>query len=128
MMSAVRCRQVAYFGEPDQPPPTFSRRVGPPGTITDQGDLFDTGPPPLSDGAPFSKPGNVSKDMPGVLAAFANTRPTWVAYTFVLAGPSVDGVADDPEAGRRCSQDCLAACRRLPDAIRSRNPSRLPCR
>ncbi|MFI7542158.1 glycosyltransferase [Actinoplanes sp. NPDC049599] len=59
------------------------------------------------------------KDMGGVLHGFArHVAPDRTGY-LALVGPSVAGVADDPE-GAAVYRDCLAHWRSLPAAVRSR--------
>ena len=59
------------------------------------------------------------KDMEGVMAAFAEHLPAMGSAHLVLAGPNVDGVADDPEAAD-VLQQCLAGWQSLPEPARSR--------
>ena len=59
------------------------------------------------------------KDMPGVMAGFADRLTDMGSAHLVLAGPSVDGVADDPEAAA-VLDGCLTAWRARPDAVRRR--------
>lgn len=109
------------MGDPDGPPPTFSRRNGPPGSISHQVELFDTGPPPPAD-VPIvlqASRWDALKDMGGVMAAFAEHLDDMGRAHLVLAGPGGGSVADDPEA-TAVLEDCLAAWRALPDPARAR--------
>jgi len=59
------------------------------------------------------------KDMPGVMQGFANyVAPGGNGY-LLLVGPSVAGVADDPE-GAAVFAECLLQWQELPAAVRSR--------
>jgi trehalose synthase len=58
------------------------------------------------------------KDMSGVMTAFARIAPAVDAH-LALVGPSVAGVADDPE-GAAVLAACTAQWRELPSAIRER--------
>ena len=125
-MSAPDVRRVLQqvgllTGDPDGPLPTFSRRDGPPGTITHEVDLFDTGPPPPPDVPVVLQASrwDALKDMGGVMAAFAEHLDDMSGAHLVLAGPGGGTVADDPEAAA-VLEDCLAARRRLPDDARAR--------
>ncbi len=102
-------------------PATFSRRDGSSGQIHRTADLADTGPPP-----PFNVPlvlqasrWDSLKDMPGVLTGFAEHLADMGEAHLVLAGPSVDSVADDPEAAAVLAE-CLTLWRSLPTATRAR--------
>ena len=125
-MSAPDVRRVLQHvglleGEADGPPATFSRRDGPPGHITHRVDLFDTGPPPPPDVPVVLQASrwDALKDMAGVMEGFAAHLADMGSAHLVLAGPSVEGVADDPEAAAVLTE-CLTAWRALPDATRQR--------
>lgn len=108
-------------GEADAAPPTFVRRDGPRGHIAHQVDMFDTGPPPPAD-VPIvlqASRWDGLKDMAGVMAAFADHEKDFGEAHLVLAGPSVEGVADDPEAAE-VLEACLIQWRDLPAAIGAR--------
>ena len=107
-------------GGTGQPPAMFSRRDGAPGRISRRVDL-PTGPPPPAD-APIvlqASRWDALKDMPGVMAGFADHLADMGTAHLVLAGPNVDGVADDPEAAA-VLDECLVAWRALPEGIRRR--------
>ena len=102
---AVRMlRYVGLLAGADHPMPApFVRRDGSPGRIDRHADILQTGPPPPSD-----RPLVVQacrwdrlKDMPGVMAGFAEVVAQSSDAHLVLAGPSVTGVADDPESRAR---------------------------
>jgi trehalose synthase len=59
------------------------------------------------------------KDMPGVMRGFAATIAEGVEADLALVGPSVEGVADDPE-GSEVWAECVSVWENLPDAIRRR--------
>lgn len=108
-------------GGTSQSPATFSRRDGALGRISRPVDLLDTGPPPPAD-APMvlqASRWDALKDMPGVMVGFAQKVAEMGTAHLVLAGPSVDGVADDPEAAV-VLDECLTTWQTLPDAVRRR--------
>ncbi|HET8602360.1 MAG TPA: glycosyltransferase [Marmoricola sp.] len=101
---------------------TFTRRDGSIGTVRDHAKLFATDGP---------LPGDVRyvlqvsrwdrlKDMAGVLTAFtAHLEEFPPDVHLVLAGPEVEGVADDPE-GKEVLAECLDLWRGLPREARDR--------
>ena len=108
-------------GGAGEPPASFPRRDGAVGRISRPVDLVGTGPPPAPD-VPLvvqASRWDALKDMPGVMAGFADRLTDMGSAHLVLAGPSVDGVADDPEAAA-VLDGCLTAWRALPDAVRRR--------
>jgi trehalose synthase len=113
---------AGLIGGGNEPPAVpFTRRDGSPGRINRRVDVLRTGPPPSPD-APLVV--QVSrwdrmKDMPGVMAGFAeHVDPSFGAH-LLLAGPAVTGVADDPEAAE-VLEECMALWRELPLAARGR--------
>jgi trehalose synthase len=113
---------AGLIGGGNEPPAVpFTRRDGSPGRINRRVDVLQTGPPPSPD-APLVV--QVSrwdrmKDMPGVMAGFAeHVDPSFGAH-LLLAGPAVTGVADDPEAAE-VLEECMALWRELPLAARGR--------
>jgi trehalose synthase len=120
---AVRVlRHVGLLAGGGRPPSTpFRRRDGSPGRVDRHADILQTGPPPPSD-TPLviqASRWDRMKDMEGVMAGFAQHVDGMGDAHLVLAGPSVSGVADDPESGRVLDA-CQQAWRRLPHAARSR--------
>jgi trehalose synthase len=106
-------------GEPPVVP--FTRRDGSALRVSRHADVVQTGPPPPPD-APLVV--QVSrwdrmKDMPGVMRGFAEHVDLALGAHLVLAGPSVTGVADDPE-GAEVLDACIAAWRGLPREARTR--------
>ena len=118
-------RILQYVGLVDggsgQPLAQFTRRDGSPGRINRHADILQTGPPPPP-GAPMvlqASRWDALKDMRGVMEGFAeHVAPRSNAH-LVLAGPAVNGVADDPEAAE-VLDDCVKAWRGLPHTARSR--------
>jgi trehalose synthase len=110
---------IAGGGAP--PPVPFRRRDGSPGHITRHAAVVRSGPAPALD-APLvvqASRWDWMKDMAGVMEAFAQeVDPTYGAH-LVLAGPSVTGVADDPEAAL-VFEDCVERWGKLPQAARDR--------
>jgi trehalose synthase len=104
-----------------QPDVPFARRDGSPGRINRRVDILQTGPPPPPE-APLvlqvSRWDRV-KDMEGVIAGFAEHVDPELGAHLVLAGPSVTGVADDPEATAVLTE-CIRRWRQLPHLERSR--------
>jgi trehalose synthase len=120
---AVRVlRYIGLLAGADHPPPApFVRRDGSTGRIDRHADILQTGPPPPSD-----RPLVVQacrwdrlKDMGGVMSGFADVVARVDDAHLVLAGPSVSGVADDPESAQ-VLDECIAAWRALPHAQRAR--------
>jgi trehalose synthase len=108
-------------GDDHLPPAPFTRRDGSPGRIDRHADILQTGPPPPSD-LPLVVQAcrwDRLKDMPGVMAGFAEHVVRASDAHLVLAGPSVSGVADDPESAQ-VLDECTAAWRTLPHAQRTR--------
>jgi trehalose synthase len=106
-------------GGHESPPTRFRRRDGSPGRVDRQVDVLQTGPPPPAE-APLVV--QVSrwdrlKDMEGVLTAFAEHVDRDTGAHLALVGPSVHGVADDPEGGA-VLDECVAAWQALPASIR----------
>ena len=101
-------------------PPTFSRRDGSVGRVSRPVDMLDTGAPP--DDVPIvlqASRWDALKDMPGVMVGFADSVGEMGDAHLVLAGPAVDGVADDPEAAAVLDR-CLTVWRSLPTPVRQR--------
>ncbi len=104
-----------------QPSTTFTRRDGSPGRVDRHADILQTGPPPPPDAPLLLQASRWDrwKDMRGVMTGFADHLEDLTDTHLVLAGPSVHGVADDPDAAR-VLDDCIATWRALPHAVRSR--------
>jgi trehalose synthase len=102
-------------------PPVFTCQDGTPGRVDRTAEVISSGPPPY-----FDEPLVVQvsrwdrlKDPLGVMAGFAeHVAPASDAH-LILAGPSVDSVADDPE-GAEVLSETEVAWRVLPPAARSR--------
>jgi trehalose synthase len=120
---AVRVlRYVGLLAGDEHPAPApFVRRDGSQGRIDRHADILQTGPPPPSD-IPLvvqASRWDRLKDMGGVMEGFARFVDGTGDAHLVLAGPSVTGVADDPESAR-VLDGCTAAWRGLPHAQRAR--------
>ncbi|HEY5155804.1 MAG TPA: glycosyltransferase [Acidimicrobiales bacterium] len=102
-------------------PGPFSRRDGSFGQVGRPVDLVGTGPPPPADVPVVLQASrwDALKDMPGVMTGFAHNLADMGAAHLVLAGPSVDGVADDPEAAAVLGE-CLTLWGALPASARAR--------
>ena len=125
MGSAAVLDILRYVGLLDgggsQPAVMFTRRDGSPGRINRHVDMLQTGPCPPAD-VPLvvqASRWDAMKDMRGVMLGFAEHLDALGSAHLVLAGPSVHGIADDPEAAR-VLDDCVAVWRTLPHAVRSR--------
>ena len=91
------------------------------GRIGHMVDLLGTGPPPPAD-VPIvlqASRWDALKDMPGVMTGFAERVSEMGTAHLVLAGPTADGVADDPEADAVLAT-CLESWRSLPASTRRR--------
>ncbi len=104
-----------------EPVPAFVRADGSPGRVDRHADIVQCGPPvdidvPLV--VQISR-WDHTKDMAGVMRAFADTVALSTPAHLMLVGPSVAGVADDPEGGG-VLLECLEQWQLLPHAARSR--------
>jgi trehalose synthase len=107
----------------DAPPHecSYPRRDGTRGLVTGRVDLLGTGPPPALE-VPIvlqASRWDAMKDMPGVMAGFADSIAPHCDAHLVLAGPEAIGVADDPEA-EAVLRDCLERWHALPEPVRAR--------
>ncbi|MFN0092428.1 MAG: glycosyltransferase [Acidimicrobiales bacterium] len=100
---------------------SFVRSDGSPGRVERYCDVFRTGPPADPDTPLVVQVSRWDrmKDMCGVMEAFAAHVDSGRTAELVLAGPVVSAVADDPEGGE-VLQQCWAAWRQLPHAVRRR--------
>ncbi|MDV6012435.1 MFS transporter [Haloechinothrix sp. LS1_15] len=89
--------------------------------VTLRADITRDGPPPHQDTPMILQVGRWDpvKDMLGVLRAFHEHLAPDTEATLTLAGPAVDGVADDPDAGREFRR-CVEYWRSLDPEVRSR--------
>lgn len=125
-MTAQQVRDALVYvglvaGQPDGPNVPFTRRDGSPGRINRHVDVLQTGPPPPPDTPLVVQVSRWDrlKDMAGVMTGFAEHVDPALGVHLMLAGPSVTGVADDPEGGAVLAE-CIALWRTLPHAVRSR--------
>jgi trehalose synthase len=107
-------------GDPPGLPGRFTRRDGSPGEVSHAGsvvadELPNPGDPVVMQVSRWDR----LKDMAGVMRGFVEHVAPNVPGWLVLAGPSVDGVADDPEGGVVLAQ-ALALWHDLPARQRSR--------
>lgn len=116
---------LGYVGllDGDGSPPVvpFTRRDGSPGRINRHVDIVQNGPAAQPD-APLviqASRWDYMKDMAGVMEGFAKHVDPALGAHLVLAGPTVTGVADDPEAAE-VYDDCVRRWRQVPHAIRGR--------
>ena len=105
--------------EPSGRPAAFTRRDGTRGEVTRRATI-------LADAGPLDTTRNLVvqvsrwdhlKDMRGVMIGFANGVAARDDARLALVGPSVEGVADDPE-GAFVLNECVAAWRGLPTDVR----------
>jgi trehalose synthase len=108
-------------GSEGPPPVPFSRRDGSPGRISHRVDLVQLGPavPPDAPLVLQASRWDSMKDMAGVMEGFAEHVDPSLGAHLILAGPTVMGVTDDPEAAE-ILDDCTARWRALPHSVRSR--------
>ena len=101
--------------------PTFTRMDGSPGRVDHVCDVISAGPPPSPDTPLVAQVSRWDrlKDPLGVMEGFAAHDVDSTRAHLVLAGPSVTGVADDPE-GAEVFDETLARWRQLPHFQRSR--------
>lgn len=107
-------------GRPEGPA-VFTHRDGTPGRIDHCADLLRAGPPPSADVPLIVQVSRWDrlKDMIGVMHGFARRAAALNEAHLALVGPNVSGVSDDPE-GAQVLDECTAAWRALPHAIRQR--------
>jgi trehalose synthase len=108
-------------GGGEAPVVPFVRRDGSPGRINRQVDVLQTGPaaPPDAPLVVQVSRWDRMKDMTGVMLGFAQHVDQSLGAHLLLCGPSVTGVADDPE-GAEVLEECVALWRELPHATRRR--------
>lgn len=115
------CHVGLLDGNGGPPAVPFTRRDGSPGRINRHVDVLQSGPAPRA-----SVPLVVQvsrwdrmKDMAGVIDGFAHHVDSGLGAHLIAMGPSVTGVADDPEAGE-AYDECVERWRALPHAARGR--------
>jgi trehalose synthase len=125
-MSRRNVRQALGYvgllaGGGEAPAVPFTRRDGSPGRINRHVDLLQSDPaaPPDAPLVVQVSRWDRMKDMPGVMHGFAEHVDPSLGAHLVLAGPSVTGVADDPE-GAEVLEECIELWRSLPHAARGR--------
>jgi trehalose synthase len=101
-------------------PPTFTRSDGTPGRVDHLCEVLSTGPPPGFDTPLVVQVSRWDrlKDPIGVMHGFAEHVADRTPAHLILAGPTVNSVADDPE-GAQILDETEAAWRDLPHARRS---------
>jgi trehalose synthase len=116
---------LGYIGllDGDGSPPVvpFTRRDGSPGHIQRRVDVLECGPtaPPEAPLVVQVSRWDGMKDMAGVMEGFARYVDPELGAHLILAGPTVAGVADDPEAAA-VYEECVERWRALPGAVRAR--------
>ena len=101
------------------PRPRFRRPNGRIGVVKHRASIVQEGGPPPAH-APLVvqvSRWDRTKDMAGVMIGFAERLDTGLGAHLVLAGPQVDGVADDPEAAGVFA-DCCRQWEALPAVLR----------
>jgi trehalose synthase len=110
---------TGLLGGPAAGTATFTRPDGSPARVERGCDIIRTGPPPdvatplVTQVSRWDR----MKDMPGVMAGFAELALAGCPAHLVLAGPVVTAVADDPE-GAEVLHECWEQWRALPHAAR----------
>jgi trehalose synthase len=101
--------------------PTFTREDGSPGRVDRTTVYYDGGDPPPADVRLVVQVSRWDrlKDPVGVIQGFADHVAPRSDAHLVLAGPSVEAVADDPE-GAEVLEESRVAWTKLPDDIRGR--------
>lgn len=117
---SILCHVGILRGKPEVPP-VYLHQDGTPGRVEHCADLLRAGPPPSSETPLIVQVSRWDrlKDMIGVMNGFARRAATLQGAHLALVGPNVSGVADDPE-GSQVLDECTAAWRMLPHAIRQR--------
>ena len=108
--------------------PVFERQDGSPGRVDREARVTsETGPPAVDDPLVVQvSRWDRLKDPIGVMLGFAQHVPAETGAHLMLAGPDVEGVADDPE-GAEILREVEDRWRALPDATRARiHLARLP--
>ena len=105
----------------DRGKPVFTRLDGSPAQVHRRAEVLHTGSLPGPDVPLVVQVSRWDrlKDMIGVMQGFAEHLDGSVKAHLILAGPSVRGVADDPE-GSQSLEECIAAWHKLPEEKRSR--------
>jgi trehalose synthase len=111
--------RIGILGPATNSSVSFTRRDGTIGEVVHTASVVSEGPP-LDATAPLIV--QVSrwdrlKDMPGVMRGFAGTIAEGIETQLALVGPSVEGVADDPEGGQVWAE-CVSVWQHFPDVIR----------
>jgi trehalose synthase len=108
-------------GDGSPPAVPFTRRDGSPGRINRHVDILQSGPaaPPDSPLVVQVSRWDRMKDMAGAMEGFAEHVDPALGAHLILAGPTVTGIADDPEAAE-IYDDCVGRWRRLPHVSRGR--------
>jgi len=101
--------------------PLFTRSDGTPGRVDHHADILRAGraPDPSDPLVVQISRWDTLKDMSGVMHGFAAEVDGRGSAHLVLAGPSVKGVADDPEGAAELDR-CMREWRELPHAARER--------
>ena len=102
-------------------PATFTREDGSVGRIERQTVYYDGGPPPPADARQVVQVSRWDrlKDPVGVIEGFARFVAPHTDAHLILAGPSVEAVADDPE-GAEVLDESKDAWSKLPEDVRAR--------
>ncbi len=119
---AILCHAGLIEGEPNLAAPTFERDDGSPGRVDRGADILHAGRPPRWDTPLVVQVSRWDrlKDHIGVMEGFARLSEADAGGAdLVLAGPSVTGVADDPD-GPAVLGELVHAWRALPHQTRRR--------
>ena len=118
---SILARTGIVAGDEAGPPPSFTAPDGSLGQVVRSAIVVRSGSPPDPEVPLVVQVSRWDrlKDMPGVMSGFADHVGRRGDAHLVLAGPSVAGVADDPE-GALVLEECVADWRQLPADVQSR--------
>lgn len=117
---SILCSSGIFRNHQSTSSPLYTRSDGSIGTITRKAKVLRSREAPMLSDRTIVQVSrwDYLKDMQGVMEGFANYVTISEDVHLMLVGPSVSGVADDPE-GELVMNECIAAWEKLPDRVRS---------